>query len=634
MIETSIIIRTFNEEKHLPQLLDALELQDYRDFECIVVDSGSSDRTRSIASERATRLLELSSHDFTFGYSLNVGIRAASGRYIVIVSAHTLPCEKTWLSEITGHLKEEKTAMVYGRQLGNEHSKFSELQDLARFFGPKRLVLSPPHFFANNANSAIRKDLWEKHQFDPALPGLEDIEWAKYWMENGYEVVYEPSAAIYHIHQESWRQIRRRYYREAIAARWIGIKSKRSALLEPILEIFFAMADLLKLLRFKGRFFQKAREVLFFRVNKTFGTVKGLLENKPLPDQAARDAVYFDRPSRALVITGPGEAAIGEIQLPELKPGDVLIKTAFTAVCGTDIEIFNGTLGYYKTGMAKYPVVPGHEMSGIISAIGAKVSNCKPGDRVVVECIQSCGVCSECRRENFIGCAVRTELGVIGRNGAYSEYLVVPERFVHVLPGDVDLKNAALCEPIAVCVKGLRRLLEKPDVGHDKSCAVVGAGPLGHVCALILDYMGFKVTVFDRVRKRLDCFSGTAVCVSDDFSLLRSFGLVVEATGNQDALDQTLEKTGAGTRILLLGLPYSTREYSFENIVAYDKMIIGSVGSSARDFEEAIALIDRLDLSRLTSCVMPLDRYAAAWAAFESKDELKVILSFDAVEGR
>ena len=210
MAAVSIIIRAFNEEKHLPALFDALEKQEYRDFETIVVVSGSIDRSRKIASGRATRLVTLSSHDFTFGYSLNVGIREATGRYIVIVSAHTLPVDAKWLERMIAPLKEEKTAMVYGRQTGNGVSKFSELQDFGRLFGPVRQALKPPDFFANNANSAIRRDLWAEHQFDQALPGLEDIEWAKFWMQKGYSVVYEPDAAIYHIHEESWRQIRRR----------------------------------------------------------------------------------------------------------------------------------------------------------------------------------------------------------------------------------------------------------------------------------------------------------------------------------------------------------------------------------------------------------------------------------------
>ena len=97
MTETSIIVRAFNEARHLPALFDAIDAQEYRDFEVILVDSGSYDRTREIAAARGAKICRISSHDFTFGYSLNVGIEAAQGRFIVIVSAHTIPTASDWL---------------------------------------------------------------------------------------------------------------------------------------------------------------------------------------------------------------------------------------------------------------------------------------------------------------------------------------------------------------------------------------------------------------------------------------------------------------------------------------------------------------------------------------------------------
>ena len=126
-VETSIIVRTFNEEKHLGNLFDAFDKQTYRDFEVIAVDSGSFDRTRDIAGERADRLIRINSHDFTFGYSLNTGIKEAKGKFIVIVSAHTIPSGDHWLEKLIKPLKDPKTAMTYGRHLGVASSKFGEV---------------------------------------------------------------------------------------------------------------------------------------------------------------------------------------------------------------------------------------------------------------------------------------------------------------------------------------------------------------------------------------------------------------------------------------------------------------------------------------------------------------------------
>ncbi|MBW2482472.1 MAG: glycosyltransferase family 2 protein, partial [Deltaproteobacteria bacterium] len=114
--EISVVIRTFNEEKFLPLLLDALKWQFEQNFETIVVDSGSMDRTREIAAQKADKLLPIESHNFTFGHSLNVGIQEAAGRYIAIVSAHTLPFDEHWLGKLVEPLHDSDTAMVYGRQ--------------------------------------------------------------------------------------------------------------------------------------------------------------------------------------------------------------------------------------------------------------------------------------------------------------------------------------------------------------------------------------------------------------------------------------------------------------------------------------------------------------------------------------
>ncbi|MGD8653874.1 MAG: alcohol dehydrogenase catalytic domain-containing protein [Desulfobacterales bacterium] len=632
--EISIIIRTFNEEKYVPALLEALTLQSLCDFETIVVDSGSLDRTPEIATQKADHLLRIQSHDFTFGHSLNVGIHNASGKYIVIVSAHTLPVDSEWLAQLVKPLYDDQNAMVYGRQLGGETSKFSESQDMRRTFGSKRTILKPPNFFANNANSAIRKDLWQQHPFDESLPGLEDIEWAKYWMEQGYRVVYEPEAAIYHIHEESWRQVRRRYYREALAARWIGIKHSWQALTTPFAEFNHMIADLGRiLLPFQNKdnpVPQKkklTRETFLFRSNKCIGTIKGLLNGAVMENPVSRENIFFDRTCKAVVIHGPGQASLEESDIPEVKPGDVLIRVAYVAVCATDIEIFEGTLGYYKNGMAKYPIVPGHEFSGHIVTAGPNVDHLQSGNPVVVECIQSCGRCAACRRGNPIGCEIRTELGVIGRNGGYAEYVVVPGRFAHQIPKESDMQTACLCEPLAVVLKGLRRLKRLAFSGSDvRQCAVIGAGPLGHLCAQVLALKGHQVTAFDRNPQRLAYFKNSTISTSGDLERLNEFDILIEVTGDPEALDVILHESSAGATILLLGLPYAHRQFTFENIVAFDKTVVGSVGSKGEDFGEAITLLPELETNAFTEKILPLAEFRDAWELVNARKHLKVIL--------
>lgn len=631
--ETSIVIRTFNEEKHLPALLEAIQVQNYQDFETVVVDSGSFDRTREIAQRYCDKVLRINSQDFTFGYSLNVGIDASVGRFIAIVSAHTKPVDRLWLANLVEPLR-DGVAMVYGKQLGGETSKFSEVQDFRRTFGPERRVLTPPNFFANNANSAIRKDLWEQHPFDEALPGLEDIEWSKHWMENGYRVVYEPAAAIYHVHEESWRQVRRRHYRESLAAHWIGIKGRGHVPLEIVREGKYLLSDLFQAMR-EDDAWRKLLEIVRFRINKTVGTTKGLLDGAAMTNPAEREAMFFDRSGQAVVIHGLDRASLDEVEVPQVKPGDVLIKVAYEGVCATDLEILDGTLGYYKDGMAKYPITPGHEFSGRVVKVGPNVENLEEGDPVVVECIQSCGQCEACRKENWIGCSQRKEVGVIGQDGGYAEYVVVPGRFVHKLPDHMDLKTACLCEPLAVVLKGLKRLERGwGRNAENKTCAVVGAGPIGHLCAKVLSLRGHDVTAFDRVPLRRTYFEGTPIDTdsSENMERLGDFDVLIEATGDPDALHAMLHHSAPGSAVLLLGLPYARREFNFESIVAYDKTIIGSVGSSGQDFEEAIEVLPTLELDPFFEKVLPLEEFAAAWQLTRARKYLKVILQADELE--
>ncbi len=276
MAEVSIVVRTLNEARHLPALLDGIARQTLKDgVETVVVDSGSTDGTLDIAGKRAAKVVTIAPKDFTFGRSLNLGIRAATGRFVVIVSAHTRPVDEGWLDALLKDLRARPdVAMTYGRQVGAETSKFGESLDFDRFFGPAPRVLGD-HFFANNANSAIRRELWEKCPFDEALPGLEDIAWARHWRGEGLAITYAPAAAIHHIHEETWPQVRRRYYREGQAARWIGWLRRRDLPQEIWGEFKWLCGDLAEASR-RGALGAKLGEILRFRWNKVAGTARGV----------------------------------------------------------------------------------------------------------------------------------------------------------------------------------------------------------------------------------------------------------------------------------------------------------------------------------------------------------------------
>lgn len=212
----SIIVRAFNEGKHLPRLLEGLRRQTCGDVELILVDSGSMDDTVAIAESYGARVVHIAPQEFTFGRSLNAGMQAATRELVVIASAHVYPVYPDWMERLIEPFADAQVALSYGKQRGMETTKFSEHQILAQWF-PEQSQLRQNHPFCNNANAAIRRALWLQHPYDESLTGLEDLEWAKWAQGQGHAIAYVAEAEIIHVHDERPGGVYRRYEREAMA---------------------------------------------------------------------------------------------------------------------------------------------------------------------------------------------------------------------------------------------------------------------------------------------------------------------------------------------------------------------------------------------------------------------------------
>lgn len=621
--ETSIVIRAFNEEKHIGNLFRVIREQDYHDYEIILVDSGSTDKTLTIARDYCDKVLKIQSRDFTFGYSLNVGCKHSTGKYVAIISAHALSLSHHWLRALVSPLKESDVAMVYGRHVGAQETKFSEHLDFSRLFGESRLKRQGPPYYANNANSAIKKSLWDEHHFDEYLTGLEDIAWAKYFIEKGYTVVYEPEAAVYHIHEETWHQIYNRYRREAMAARRIGLTAPPHAGQKTRHFCQNLLRDIVAAM--PSTPVSKLKEILRFRYYQWQGTRAGWQHDIDLEHE--RNDLYYSGVNRAIVISGKHVAALREMPMPEVKPGDVLIKVAYVGICRTDLEIYDQELGYYKNGIARYPIVPGHEFCGEVIHAGANGGVLQVGDRVIGECILPCGFCSFCLAGAPGACEKRYEVGVVNFNGAYARFIALPAKHVHKVPSNVESKAACLAEPLAVVHKGIRRIAGRMQDSGER-CAVIGAGPIGNLCAQALIALGHNVTVFDVNATRLQFLKNKAEsCLKLDG--LNNFNVVIEATGQVDVLKRVLNESRTDSTILLLGLPYGEFQYNFESLVAQERIIVGSVGSSSEDFQWALQALPQMDISPFTQTILPLEEFSEAWRLHRSAKHLKVILKAD-----
>lgn len=194
----SIIIRTKNEEAWIGHCLDMVFKQNVTDFEVIIVDNESQDHTLEVARRFPVSDI-VSISEYLPGRALNAGIRRSSGQYIACLSAHCIPQTEDWLSALLANLKDSAIAGVYGRQLPLPFSPMLDKRDLLTVFGLDRRIQVKDHFF-HNANSMVRRDVWDAFPFDETVSSLEDRLWGKSVIDAGYRLAYEPEAAVYHYH--------------------------------------------------------------------------------------------------------------------------------------------------------------------------------------------------------------------------------------------------------------------------------------------------------------------------------------------------------------------------------------------------------------------------------------------------
>jgi rhamnosyltransferase len=289
----SIIIRAYNEEDHIGRLLTGIMEQTLKDIEIIVVDSGSNDATVAIASRFPTRIISLDPEEFTFGRSLNMGCAAARGEFLVFASAHVYPCYPDWLERLLAPFDDESIGLVYGKQRGDGGTQYSEHQQFRRMY-PNVSLQPQKHPLCNNANAAIRRELWEQHPYDESLSGLEDLAWATWLLEQGYFLAYGADAVVVHVHNESPRQVLNRYKREAIALARIRPEESFSLMNLVVLTLSNIISDFRSALS-DHRLIQVFWSVVWFRTMQYLGTYLGFRHAGPVTDEVIQAFYYPER---------------------------------------------------------------------------------------------------------------------------------------------------------------------------------------------------------------------------------------------------------------------------------------------------------------------------------------------------
>lgn len=344
---------------------------------------------------------------------------------------------------------------------------------------------------------------------------------------------------------------------------------------------------------------------------------------------------------KAIVIEGPGLVRLAEMALPSPGPGEVLIRSRAVGICGSDVELYQGTRpeGFYR-----YPLVPGHEWSGEVAAVGEQVRGLSVGDRVVAEGIVSCGTCRNCRMGLTNLCETGYDEIGFTRPGGLAEYVVVPARQVHTLPRDASFQEATLLEPTAVVAQAFLR--SSPQAGE--TVVVIGDGTIGLLAVQILHLFSPAALVLvgshdERlgIGRRLGA-THTINSKRDDAGQFlhgltqgRGADLVFEGGSRAAGVELSMRLARRGGTVILEGIAGAGAHLSLESdtFVLKHLAVQGIFGASSAAWAYAVQLFSAglLQLAPLITHRFALPDYEAALNTVMARREgaLKVLLVYD-----
>ena len=316
---------------------------------------------------------------------------------------------------------------------------------------------------------------------------------------------------------------------------------------------------------------------------------------------------------RALIIDGTKSASVQRVAVPVPGPGQVVVDIHRVGICGTDVELFTRELPYFEQGKSRFPLCPGHEWCGTVSAIGADVDERWIGARVTGDTMLGCGRCRRCTSGRHHVCADRCEIGIAGWPGALAEKLLVPAGSLYRLPDAVDDRAGALVEPGGNALRAATAAHAAPGT----RLLVWGPGSIGLLAAAFARAAGAEVDVvgLDSHREELAKSFGTTHYWTSASLPSGTYDAVIDCSGNDTVPALALRFVEPGGRIVYIGISrkpslIDTREVALNDITA-----VGILGASAGLSSAIEHYADRrVNPGPLAQVVIGLDRAAEALA--------------------
>ncbi|MGN9845440.1 zinc-dependent alcohol dehydrogenase [Nonomuraea sp. H19] len=283
---------------------------------------------------------------------------------------------------------------------------------------------------------------------------------------------------------------------------------------------------------------------------------------------------------RALVLTGPGKAEVQEVEPPVAAPGQVVVDVERAGVCGTDVELFTGHMSYLHTGRSRYPLRPGHEWCGTVTALGEDVDPSWLGRRVTGDTMLGCGHCDRCLAGRHHVCADVAEIGISrDRPGALAEQLAVPATALHALPGPVDVTLGALAEPGGNALRAVQAAALAPG----ERLLVLGTGTIGLLAALFARAGGAEVHLMGRDPEGLHLARSLGFAGAWTRPTLPGppWHAVVDASNAPELPALALDLVEPAGRVIYIGLAGTPSTLDTRDLALRDVTAVGILGGSA-----------------------------------------------------
>jgi L-iditol 2-dehydrogenase len=336
------------------------------------------------------------------------------------------------------------------------------------------------------------------------------------------------------------------------------------------------------------------------------------------------------------VMTKPGIIEFRQIQKPKIGDKEILMQTKRIGVCGSDIHVFHGMHPY-----TSYPIVQGHEVSGVVAEVGKYVTSVSVGDKITFTPQVVCGECYPCKHGMYHICETLKVMG-FQTDGAGQEYFPLPEWNVFKLPHEMSLNEAAMIEPVSV---GVHAVNKGGDI-KGKKILILGAGTIGNLTAQVAKALGAQsVMITDISDYKLEIAKACQVditinttrhdlnqAISSHFGVHRA-DLIIECVGAQTTVDQAIEYARKGTIIVIVGVFGEKPAVDIGLLQDRELVIKGTLMYQKPDYEKAIELITsgKMYLDNLLTHCFKFEDYPDAYRAIEeaSGEYMKVMLELD-----